>query len=596
MDFLDHVSLYFLKKDAIINLIFTKEEVVKVGLSAAEMLERDKSLQRLKITKYNDKLGYVFVSYKSDDWKKVFEGKIFDLQRNGLRVYSDKNFDDSNHPWLEDMEKNVKHCSAFVMFISREYLLSYATLIELLTAINYNKQIVPIYLDNKYEMFEELKADVDLEDALVTMQPKESNRLQDLFENLENSLFDKALKPLKKSFMEKITTQKFAVMNIVESFEKLLNNGELNDNMFDKNLESLMRTISDAAKGNNNKKLVEVFGEKQVIEEVEAFPEKKESKRAEEQEMSMLSRQPEKRYTFDLTVDSPVNVKVYLNDPDNLIMQVDLYSGFSYKSAEVTTKEQFLLILKTKAVEHRVRLEAPETGRYRYDFASILTEDEIIESYDRVEAWSKWEREPNGYSMEQLGEVGEKEDVERLLAIIDDISNAYQKAECARAIGKLGQRYKINVSQKLAQVYDAYEAKSSYGYLFEKYCSTGTMATYGSVEKKESKASDSKTAVSQGISSKLNQILKVLDKLWALPRPIKDYSKAFSVAAKEVSEELGITKSAVIDKCQRQLGLSANEFRTLVVNYVEEGDAALCELLMKHANTEEEKAAVKQRF
>ena len=71
-----------------------------MGLTKEQVLERDKSLEKLQITTYKDKIGYVFISYKSDNWKKVFEGKVFDLQRRGLRIYSDKNFDDTNHVLL----------------------------------------------------------------------------------------------------------------------------------------------------------------------------------------------------------------------------------------------------------------------------------------------------------------------------------------------------------------------------------------------------------------------------------------------------------------------------------------------------------------
>ena len=98
-----------------------------MGLTDRQIKNRDKRLQNLSITTYEEKKGYVFVSYKSDDWKVVFEKKIFELQEHGLRIYSDKDFDNTNSCWLEDMEINIKHASAFLMFISPEYLKSSAT-------------------------------------------------------------------------------------------------------------------------------------------------------------------------------------------------------------------------------------------------------------------------------------------------------------------------------------------------------------------------------------------------------------------------------------------------------------------------------------
>lgn len=62
--------------------------------------------------------GYVFISYKSDNWKRVFLDKVFQLREQGVRVYSDKNFDDENRPWLTSMEKNMKFTTAVMLFLS----------------------------------------------------------------------------------------------------------------------------------------------------------------------------------------------------------------------------------------------------------------------------------------------------------------------------------------------------------------------------------------------------------------------------------------------------------------------------------------------
>ena len=218
-----------------------------MGLTKEQVLERDKSLEKLQITTYKDKIGYVFISYKSENWKKVFEGKVFDLQRRGLRIYSDKNFDDTNHSWLDDMEKNMKRASAVILFISKEYLQSYATLMELFTAIKYGKQIIPVYLEEKRTLFETLTRDVDLEDAIVKMEPAEAEVLNILLNCTTTGRYAEKMRLIRQECESKIHKQNFAIMNIVEAFQKILDDAEMKDNLFDKSINSLINTIKDAA-------------------------------------------------------------------------------------------------------------------------------------------------------------------------------------------------------------------------------------------------------------------------------------------------------------------------------------------------------------
>lgn len=101
---------------------------------------------------------------------------------------------------------------------------------------------------------------------------------------------------------------------------------------------------------------------------------------------------------------------------------------------------------------------------------------------------------------------------------------------------------------------------------------------------------------STSISSKINQILKVVDKVQNMPLPITDYSKAVNQAASATAEELEIGKSSVIDKCQRQLGLSAMEFCKMLMNYMCNDDRALYDLIMKCAQNQAEIDAVNAVF
>ena len=235
-----------------------------MGLTEAQMAERDESLKRLKITTYKDKKGYVFVSYKSDNWKKVFEEKVFQLQDMGLRVYSDKNFNDTNHPWLDDMDKNIKYSSAVVLFISCEYLKSYATLIELLTAIKHKKEIVPIYFARRDSLFDELEDDVDLEDDIIKMEPSEAKKLEALMQ-MTDGKYAESIKKIWNDCSDKFSAQKFSVMNVVDAFKTILCGNGFKDNLLGANNESLKNTINDAC---SNAKYSKVFESVEKDEEI----------------------------------------------------------------------------------------------------------------------------------------------------------------------------------------------------------------------------------------------------------------------------------------------------------------------------------------
>ena len=49
-----------------------------MGLTQEQGLERDEALKNLKITTYPEGKGYIFISYKSDNWKRVFCHSVFD--------------------------------------------------------------------------------------------------------------------------------------------------------------------------------------------------------------------------------------------------------------------------------------------------------------------------------------------------------------------------------------------------------------------------------------------------------------------------------------------------------------------------------------
>ena len=94
---------------------------------AEDARANSRKVQELQVTANKDGKSYVFISYKSDDWKTVLEDIVWELQRRyGLRVYFDKKFASSNEKWAAQMQDEIGLCSHAV-FCQPEvsYLLCY---------------------------------------------------------------------------------------------------------------------------------------------------------------------------------------------------------------------------------------------------------------------------------------------------------------------------------------------------------------------------------------------------------------------------------------------------------------------------------------
>lgn len=78
---------------------------------------------------------YVFISYKSDDYKQVLDDIVYNTcKKYGLRVYFDTAFDEGSDSWIKQYRKNMNsiHCKAFIAFIDDAYYSSYACLMEMM--------------------------------------------------------------------------------------------------------------------------------------------------------------------------------------------------------------------------------------------------------------------------------------------------------------------------------------------------------------------------------------------------------------------------------------------------------------------------------
>ena len=114
-------------------------------LDPDQKVERKERTRNIKTFLPEEGENYVFISYKSDDWKNVLIDIVEAMQeRYGLRVYYDANFDKDNDLWIDNMKSAIKssRCKAILAFISKGYMESYACLMELLYSKTFEVKMI----------------------------------------------------------------------------------------------------------------------------------------------------------------------------------------------------------------------------------------------------------------------------------------------------------------------------------------------------------------------------------------------------------------------------------------------------------------------
>lgn len=94
-----------------------------------------RELERLLWDGWLDDNDYVFASYSSQDWEKVFTC-VLELRTRGINVLIDTEFqENSSSSWLRNLEEQIirnPRCRGMIAFVSGSYLSSYACLTELI--------------------------------------------------------------------------------------------------------------------------------------------------------------------------------------------------------------------------------------------------------------------------------------------------------------------------------------------------------------------------------------------------------------------------------------------------------------------------------
>lgn len=149
---------------------------------------------------------FVFISYKSDDYKQVLDDIVYKVcKKYGLRVYFDTAFDEGSDSWIKQYYDNMSsvHCKAFIAFIDNAYYSSYATLLEMMSrgtaeaGGDYNPDslfFLPINLESISEIIDESNTGLGTEtfaDGKINKNAGlELSKFNEIFYEIANFLFN----------------------------------------------------------------------------------------------------------------------------------------------------------------------------------------------------------------------------------------------------------------------------------------------------------------------------------------------------------------------------------------------------------------------
>ena len=178
----------------------------------------------------NENEGFVFISYCSKNKETVFRDVVIPMQKEyGLRVYADKAFDYKNDEWVNQMQENLAASQAVLIFVSNEYVCSYACFLEVLTAVQEDIPILPIYID-------ENPIAGDSEKVLSI-----SNNTRGAFEDIANQLNIKLL------LENKIGTPSKELLNVMAGYLKLKNpiqNNKLKEKLLSQKFTGMLKELA----------------------------------------------------------------------------------------------------------------------------------------------------------------------------------------------------------------------------------------------------------------------------------------------------------------------------------------------------------------
>lgn len=111
------------------------------------------------------KYSEIFISYRRSDSVEIAESLYEQLEKYGRAVFWDKKTLESGD-FSKDIENAIKHCEHFLLIINYDTLTRCSDKKdwlrkEVVTALKYKKNIVPLFIKNDYEFPKDLPSDMD---------------------------------------------------------------------------------------------------------------------------------------------------------------------------------------------------------------------------------------------------------------------------------------------------------------------------------------------------------------------------------------------------------------------------------------------------
>lgn len=115
-------------------------------INASKDKEKKINSQRIVELPYIGNLDYLFVSYSHRD-AKLIEPILFMLQREGYRIWYDEGLTGGEN-WKKVIKDKIKQCKNFMIFTSKNSVVSDDVKIEIITADNFEKKIINVQCDD----------------------------------------------------------------------------------------------------------------------------------------------------------------------------------------------------------------------------------------------------------------------------------------------------------------------------------------------------------------------------------------------------------------------------------------------------------------
>lgn len=223
-----------------------------MALNESQKKERSEYLEKnLNITECSQGQPYAFISYASDNWEKVFKDAVVPLQQTyGLCVYADKAFDKVNDRWIVPMLRNIRGADVVLVFVSQQYIESYACFLELLTAVNSKKSIVFVSLEEELRLGNTTDQ-FDLERGVKNEMLNQGANISINTNNTSNDLM-RAMKSAYTSISTLLEQDALSKYDISDAFINFFRDASVNRKTIN-DLTAVKRTINSISKEVFNK-------------------------------------------------------------------------------------------------------------------------------------------------------------------------------------------------------------------------------------------------------------------------------------------------------------------------------------------------------